>query len=162
MLSMLHYLPPSMDKILDNVYLGNEPASKDKKVLKEKGVTHILISAKYLVKHHPNDFIYHELPLDDFASQDLFPYIAEAVEFIKNSKIVYVHCAAGISRSASMVMAYLMIGKKMSLDNALNLVRKKRCIVSPNPGFISQLKKLDTMLQKKDFDIKNLGKSKFY
>ena len=160
MFSLLMYSPPSMDKIMDNVYLGNEPASKDKKVLKEKGITHILVSAKFLAKHHPNEFTYHQLPLDDFPSQDLFPYIAEAVEFMKNAKVVYVHCAAGISRSTSMVIAYLMIEKKMRYDEAFSFVRKRRSIISPNPGFVSQLRKLDAMLQKKDFDIKKIGKSK--
>jgi len=154
------YVPPSIDKITDNIYLGNEAASRDKKLLKDRGVTHVLVSAKFLAKHHPEDFEYCELPLDDFITQDLFPYIYEAVEFIKSSKVVYVHCAAGVSRSSSMVIAYLMIEKNMTFEEAYLFVRKRRSIISPNPGFVGQLKKLDALIHKKDFDLKKLAKMK--
>lgn len=59
------------------------------------------------------------------------------------------HCVAGISRSASVVIAYLMKHKKYSLSHvctffeiliqALNKVKRRRNIVNPNKGFLLQL-----------------------
>lgn len=45
----------------------------------------------------------------------------------------------GISRSSTIVLAYLMKVKGWSCEKALNEVRKRRQIISPNPGFIRHL-----------------------
>lgn len=57
----------------------------------------------------------------------------------KDSKVL-VHCKMGISRSASVVIAYAMKAFNMSLDEALNLVKKKRTCIKPNQAFCNQLK----------------------
>ena len=49
------------------------------------------------------------------------------------------HCMAGVSRSATLVIAYIMKKYKMSLDEAKKLVEAKRPFINPNPGFIKQL-----------------------
>jgi len=51
-----------------------------------------------------------------------------------------VHCFAGHSRSASFVIAYLMKYYEMTYDDALEFVQKKRETVSPNDGFVTQLR----------------------
>jgi dual specificity phosphatase 12 len=63
-------------------------------------------------------------------------WIADAIDQGGN---VLVHCLAGVSRSASVVIAYAM--KKYGIDHstALTLVSKARPIVSPNEGFLKQL-----------------------
>jgi len=53
---------------------------------------------------------------------------------------VLVHCAAGKSRSASLVIAYLMREFKWKYEEAFNYVKSKRSIVQPNPGFVKLLK----------------------
>ena len=50
-----------------------------------------------------------------------------------------VHCFMGISRSSTIVMAYLIATTKMTPHEALATVRSKRTIVRPNRGFMSQL-----------------------
>lgn len=57
----------------------------------------------------------------------------------KKSKVL-VHCKMGISRSASVVIAYAMKAFNMSLEEALALVKKKRTCIKPNQAFCSQLK----------------------
>jgi len=52
---------------------------------------------------------------------------------------VLVHCRAGVSRSATIVVAYVMKSKGWTLKESLSFVKKQRAIISPNHGFLSQL-----------------------
>ena len=57
----------------------------------------------------------------------------------KNNCKVLVHCQAGISRSPTVVIAYLMNKYNMSMNEAYDRVRNKRPIIAPNIIFMSQL-----------------------
>ena len=59
---------------------------------------------------------------------------------IKSGRNVCVNCQAGISRSATVVIGYLMHTKGISFDAAYNIVRKRRPIINPNKGFVNMLK----------------------
>ena len=59
-----------------------------------------------------------------------------------NVRILF-HCYAGISRSSSVAIAYLMIIHNLSLHKALELVKSKRQIVNPNPGFLNALQQFE-------------------
>ena len=65
------------------------------------------------------------------------------------------HCAAGVSRSASIVIAYIMWDKKMSFEEAFEFVESKRKI-GPNNGFIEQLKLFEKELIEKNYDINKI------
>ena len=58
---------------------------------------------------------------------------------IKRKHNILVHCKMGISRSATIVTAYLIKYKKMSVNDALLLVKKKHAPTFPNKGFLKQL-----------------------
>lgn len=64
-------------------------------------------------------------------------WISEAIE--NSNGTVLVHCAAGVSRSASIVLAYIMKKFEMDFNEALKFVQKSRTSVSPNSGFCKQL-----------------------
>lgn len=59
---------------------------------------------------------------------------------------VLVHCVMGRSRSATLVLAYLMMKHSLSVVDAIEHVRQRRCIL-PNHGFLKQLRALDITLQ---------------
>ncbi|TNN82427.1 Dual specificity protein phosphatase 13 isoform A [Liparis tanakae] len=65
----------------------------------------------------------------------------------QGSPRVFVHCAVGVSRSASLVLAYLMIHHHYTLLEAINKVKERRWIF-PNRGFLKQLCALDMKLWK--------------
>ncbi len=71
---------------------------------------------------------------------------------IRNVKLkkkkVLVHCAAGISRSSTLVLAYLMNCEKMKLFDAFKQVRSKRCVIWPNIGFMNMLIEMEKKLYK--------------
>jgi predicted protein tyrosine phosphatase len=60
---------------------------------------------------------------------------------------VLVNCAAGRSRSAAVILAHLMAHEKMSLAEALNLLRTQRPFAYPNIGFMLQLMVLERRLR---------------
>lgn len=84
---------------------------------------------------------------------DLEDYFDEAVKFTKDSLAVtntLIHCMAGISRSTTLLIAYLIRYRGMKSDDALNYVRSRRSIVNPNPGFWNQLKQYEKILYKRN------------
>lgn len=69
---------------------------------------------------------------------NLMRHFAEAIAFIKEGMsqgAVFVHCFAGVSRSATMTIAFLMKEHKMQFYDAMSFVRRKRNVIFPNIGF---------------------------
>lgn len=67
---------------------------------------------------------------------------------IKNNENVFVFCALGVSRSATIVIAYLMRKNSLKFEEAFKVVKNKRSIIDPNSGFIEQLKRYEDILNK--------------
>jgi len=67
-------------------------------------------------------------------------------ENLKRNINVLVHCFAGVSRSASTVIAYLMKMNQMDYKSAYNFCKDKRMVTCPNPGFVRQLKEFESTL----------------
>ena len=102
-----------LDLIIQNLYLGNMAASDNKAALQRLGITHILSVTSSCKPQYSKEFEYKQIEVLDMPSTNLTKYFDDAAEFIsegitgKNKCLV--HCNAGISRSTSMVMAYLII-----------------------------------------------------
>ncbi|CAA7012968.1 unnamed protein product [Microthlaspi erraticum] len=140
-------------QIEEGLYLGSVAAASNKNVLKSYNVTHILTVASSLRPAHPDDFVYKVVKVVDKEDTNLGIYFDECVEFIDEAKrqggSVLVHCFVGKSRSVTIVVAYLMKKHGMTLNQALEHVKSKRPVASPNAGFIRQLQDLDKSLQGK-------------
>ena len=139
--------------IPNKLYLGNYYSATLKEALKEKGITHILMVGYYLKEIYPKDFTYMNIEVDDDEHEDIFKYFYTSINLIEKSKIVYVHCQAGISRSASFVIAYVMFHFKYKLKKAFDYVQERRQIICPNEGFMMQLKDLERVLEYCNYDI---------
>ncbi|XP_068111486.1 dual specificity protein phosphatase 13B-like isoform X2 [Hyperolius riggenbachi] len=142
------------------LYLGDAFTARDKSVLRQLGITHIVnaASGKYRINTGPE--FYRDLNIDYFGVEadddphfDLSVFFFPAAQFIRaglqspNGKVL-VHCAMGISRAASIVLAFLMISEGLSLIDAIRTVSEHRDIC-PNPGFLEQLRQLDIKLEAK-------------
>jgi len=89
-----------------------------------------------------NNIIYHRILIDDDESCNIKQHFESAISFIDlhiNNGGVLVHCQAGISRSATICIAYLMKSVGLSFDASFVVVRFARSTIAPNGGFIKQL-----------------------
>ncbi|XP_068579659.1 dual specificity protein phosphatase 13A-like [Cebidichthys violaceus] len=156
---VLHSAPRSCrhgDEVWPNLYLGDMSMSHDKLGLWQLGITHVLNAAHgKLCCKGSDDFYgttvrYYGIPANDLPTFDLSPFFHPAAEFIHQALTsggkVFVHCAVGVSRSAALVLAYLMIHHQLSLLSSTRCVQQKRWIF-PNRGFLRQLIALDRRLQ---------------
>lgn len=89
---------------------------------------------------HPSSlFSYHQIPLDDIEEADIYSTFMDAFKYIDqcrdNKGRILIHCHQGISRSATIVLGYLMYASKIPLKAAYDIVRIHRKQIFPNPGF---------------------------
>ncbi|KAK0735226.1 protein-tyrosine phosphatase-like protein, partial [Lasiosphaeria miniovina] len=148
--------PPSISEIAPRLFLGNFSSSYDVETLKKHSITSTLSlmtekSPRWMdphVQHHVSAARRLFIPAVDADWMDILSKLDEICEFIDKQLAmpigtvpggVLVHCRMGISRSATVVIAYLMKKHGQSVDEALAAVRAKRRIVSPNAGFLEQL-----------------------
>lgn len=136
----------TISKVTDNIYLSNYRYSKQYDKLKELGITRILTIGRELDPHLHNDFTTMHIPIDDHPSVPIRDHFDSTHDFIDKGKTL-VHCYAGISRSATIVISYLMKKHNMSFEEALSHCKKVRPIVNPNQGFIQQLTDYDIYLK---------------
>jgi predicted protein tyrosine phosphatase len=148
--------------IPDFLYLSDIKCASDDALLSQAGFTHVIsiLSAPIpWLGPSPNSScrVLH-VRCDDSDEEDIISHFEITNRFIedayresangrKKNKILC-HCLAGVSRSPTVIAAYLMASKGMKRDEALDLLRERRCVVEPNPGFVEQLGVYETRVRK--------------
>lgn len=88
---------------------------------------------------YPKDFKYKVLRISDSPGENIGRHFEEIVQWISKAMDqggkILVHCWSGVSRSTTIIMAFLMYKLALTYDSALLTVRKARNVVYPNPGF---------------------------
>jgi hypothetical protein len=138
-------------RIRENLFLGSDLVARNKELLMNNGITHILNCAKITCDDYfPEDFTYKSMNLYDSGSQNLIGLFFETVEFmesaIANGGRVYVHCVQGVSRSSAFMLAFLIWKERETFRNILEDVKSKRVVCSPNAGFIVQLMRWENFI----------------
>jgi protein-tyrosine phosphatase len=142
----LHSIP--MSEIQPLLFLGSYHDA-----LHESSHFDILISAlsvpeyRMLEVEAPQHVEWHKLILEDTEEEEIGKYFTLVSTIIRiglrDGKRILVHCAAGKSRSPTLVMAHLMMEHEWTRREAYEYVSRKRMIIEPNEGFMSQLKSLE-------------------
>jgi protein-tyrosine phosphatase len=131
----------------DFLYIGSLGAAYNLNGLRSTGITHILCLSMAIKIKYPDQFEYKRLSVVDKPDFDISQVFGECLNFIENTRQsngkVLVHCYQGISRSATIVCAYLIQFHQMSFITALETVRAGRPQAGPNAGFILQLRRLE-------------------
>ncbi|XP_002737637.1 dual specificity protein phosphatase 19-like [Saccoglossus kowalevskii] len=134
------------------ILLSSQDVAADYDLLVENKVTHILNVASLVDNHFEDDFIYLKLEILDIPETDITRYFDQCFKFIDEAKssngVVLVHCNAGVSRSASIIIGYLMHTENISLEDCLETLKEIRPGIRPNAGFMSQLQGYEIMNKK--------------
>jgi dual specificity MAP kinase phosphatase len=147
-----------IDQITETIYLGNIDAAFNKKKLKQLGIKKVLTVMSAFGNHYsPHEFIHKSIDVDDDFRTNIICHFKECILFIEGKDKIFVHCAAGMSRSPTIVIAYIMWKRKLRLNEAIKFVKEKRSIISPNDNFMNQLKIFEELLIKNDYNINNIN-----
>ncbi|XP_053625259.1 protein phosphatase Slingshot isoform X2 [Plodia interpunctella] len=130
-------------EIFDHVYLGSEWNASNLEELQRNGVRHILNVTREIDNFFPGMFDYLNIRVYDDEKTDLLKHWDNTYKYINKARNtgskVLVHCKMGISRSASVVIAYAMKAFNWNFDKALKHVKAKRNCIKPNTNFLNQL-----------------------
>mmetsp|Transcript_2318 Transcript_2318/g.3008 ORF Transcript_2318/g.3008 Transcript_2318/m.3008 type:complete len:295 (-) Transcript_2318:38-922(-) len=145
------------------IFVGSLSAAESHKHLCENNVTHVLtVASKNLpVATLPVGIDHRRVEIDDHPNADFLNVASQCVEFIDSCnaataaataaeddlhppRSILVHCASGVSRSVTAVIAWLMSPQRgYSFDEALTAVRSHRPHANPNIGFAIQMQVLE-------------------
>jgi Leucine-rich repeat (LRR) protein len=134
-------------QILNKLYLGSYRTT-----LNEYVYTNLNISVVYTIGRDMTPLILQDMEhkiyiIDDFDTSYInFDILNSIHDHIRNGNTCLVHCQMGISRSATIVIAYLMKYCQMKLRDAYMNVFNKKKDINPNNGFLCQLNKLNKEL----------------
>ncbi|KAF5282069.1 hypothetical protein FQA39_LY00593 [Lamprigera yunnana] len=141
----------TMQEIIPGLFLGPYcVALKNcRKELLDQGITHIVCVRQpveaHFVKPYFTDssFTYLTLDIVDMATENIIRFFPKVKQFVddalsKNDKVL-IHGNTGNSRSATLVLAYIMEKLSLTCNDAYSLVKERRSCIQPNEGFFAQL-----------------------
>ncbi|KIK51375.1 hypothetical protein GYMLUDRAFT_143131, partial [Collybiopsis luxurians FD-317 M1] len=145
-------VPRGPSEIVSRVYISDLSFAENPSLLASYRITHILSILPETVCIPPNIHsiigytpIHLQLPIEDFPFAELAAHLPTTTAFIRDAlrgnpeARVLIHCAEGISRSVSVVAAFLMAQYGWTPKEAVGYIKQKRSIANPNFGFIKQL-----------------------
>ncbi len=144
------------DLIIDNIYLGNYIDSSSEEFMKHANINVIINCTKdslFYFNGHEVKYKY-RIPVDDDRQENsmfiMLQYLSNIIDIIRfhvmRGEHIYVHCHAGMQRSACVVAAYLIRQYKMTPQEAVYFIRNKRPIAFT--PFINFQKSLDNYYMK--------------
>jgi protein-tyrosine phosphatase len=165
---LMDYFSKNMSVIIEDfLFLSSYNVAQNKELICQNKITHIINAAADVCLNHfeeeempyivnlneknnsssssrnSNKISYLSFNLKDHSMENIECLFYEVINFIYNAKEkggrVLVHCIQGISRSVSLVLAYIIFIRKINYDEAFKYVQARRSISSPNLGFSIQL-----------------------
>lgn len=146
MINQLYDLTYEPTLIEDNIYLGNAYNARDYYWLKKNNIGMIVNCTVEISDYFNNEseFEYYRIPVLDINGENIKDHIDNVLKAIdefkvKNKGNILIHCFMGSSRSAAIVISYLIYRKNMKLSTAIESITNKRPIVNLNIDFYKQL-----------------------
>jgi protein-tyrosine phosphatase len=138
------------DLIYPNLYCGSVRSAQTPHVYESLNITSVLTVGRGLQPNVLPSMSHRTVIVDDIDGATIDTAFEESADFIdaalNRNEGCLVHCFAGMSRSATTIIAYLMMRRGMRLDEAYLLTKKGRPAIYPNQGFYQQLQALDKKL----------------
>tara|TARA_Y100000310_G_C20468690_1_gene708920 strand:- start:149 stop:679 length:531 start_codon:yes stop_codon:yes gene_type:complete len=149
-----YYNRNHLDQIFDGLYIGNIYACLNEDILHENQIIAVL-NCSSDIPFSDKIIKPKRLSIEDDESesslQQMIDEIDECVDFIRKNILenihTLVHCRAGVQRSASVIVGYLMKYKKIKLTEAIVTLKEIRpCVFEPYPHFLKSLQKYEKQL----------------
>lgn len=144
----------NVNEIAANLYLGGITAALEPQNLVDQGIRAVVCCVReteFPSCDFHKDLAYYRVDVEDIPREPIDLFWPEATAFmndwISEGKPVFVHCRAGVSRSASTVIAYLVSYQGYTLNDAFLTARKRRPVVTPNLGFMEKLCDFETTVR---------------
>ena len=140
----LLFTPPT--HVIDNIYIGNSLNASNYYELEDNNITHVVNVSEEISNYFPDDIKYMRIPVSDTNDASLERYFPDALKFIGNvdpfsgGENVLVHCFMGSSRSATIVVLYLMRNHDMTFSEAYTYLKSRRPVVNMNITFADELR----------------------
>ena len=130
--------------IIDNIYLGSAFNAADYQWLKINKIEIVVNVTPGINNYYPDEFKYHNVIVEDLAHATMKPYFNDFYRLILDNpnKKIFVHCFAGKSRSASLVLFYIMKKYEWNLDQAIRYMKSMRDSININCTFIEEIQQL--------------------
>ena len=131
-------------RVADGLYVAGEAAAKNRATLDEHGITHVINCNAFIIPNYfEPDLSYKSLWLQDTPGEDISCVFFDCFDFIRaahrDGGRVLVHCSQGVSRSASVVISYLMWRDGDTYERTFARVKAERGVANPNMGFTCQM-----------------------
>ena len=150
----IHVKNVHLSQILSWLYLGSFANACDLDELKRNNIKYILNCAVECKNENlPSDIKELHLKLVDEPEFDITKHFKQTNDFINKVRTaggnLLVHCKVGLSRSPTVIIAYLIKYYEFTADSAINFIKRKRPQIIPNQGFIKQLYEYEKQFEKK-------------
>ncbi|GAA5832509.1 hypothetical protein JCM3766R1_003106 [Sporobolomyces carnicolor] len=131
-----------MQQVIDGLWIGDYQASQDSDSLAQNGIG-CIVSAMRQEYDAPGGVDMHRVAVDDTETTNIAEHFVPTARFIDaaldNGQGVLVHCQAGVSRSTTLVAAFLMQKLGLNVEQAVDKIRSVRPQVEPTQFFLLQL-----------------------
>ncbi|NWX86662.1 STYL1 protein, partial [Nothoprocta ornata] len=152
----LFWMPQELDNLKPypveilpaKLYMGNFKQACDPKILKDLKIKAQVNISKQPTALFAEDKLLH-ISVADSPDADLFSHFSTICHFVDaqiNYGAVLVFSNLGISRSSTVIMAYLMHSSQFTLKEAWEYVQKCKTNMRPNRGFVKQLSDWETRI----------------
>lgn len=150
--SSMEYDKKGPAEIRPYLFLGSQEHASKLKTLRDFNIDAILNVTTEIENFFPSEgFEYCNCPVLDSAVTNIYSIFEACFAFIDKIRFsgrrLLVHCHAGVSRSTTICVAYLMRTEGLKYEQAMKWVTKCRPVVAPNLGFLSQLMDYENILQ---------------
>eukprot|EP00761_Pharyngomonas_kirbyi_P010117 gb/GECH01010135.1/.p1 GENE.gb/GECH01010135.1/~~gb/GECH01010135.1/.p1 ORF type:complete len:713 (+),score=140.54 gb/GECH01010135.1/:1-2139(+) len=135
-------LPFDEEQKLHPIYLGSYQHASSRAVVRKLQIQSILTVGCGLEPRFHDSIEYKIVDIEDVQEASIDSHFDECISFIHEKRRkgpILIHCRAGVSRSATVTIAYIMAFRQMDYEIAYNFVRSRRREICPNSGFIEQL-----------------------
>jgi len=141
---------PSMNMIKFNhghrgdIFIGNFEGARSLELCQKNNIGAVMNLSNKVLKNQSR-MTYYAFPINDLPGAkiaELFNMTSNIIEgHLRAGENILVNCNLGVSRSTTVVLAYIIKKTGMTVDSALALCRRCRPCCNPNHGFIKQLER---------------------